>query len=397
MSDSFSRSSSEGWFSRIGGAIKGVFIGLLACVGSVVLLFWNEGRAVQTAKSLDEGSGAVVSVPAEPVEAGNESKLIHITGEATTNDVLDDTEFKVSETAIRLVRRVEMYQWEEDEKRETKKKLGGGKETITTYTYNETWSERLIDSDSFDSEFGADYKNPDSKPIDSQTLHADTVTVGAYKLSDALRNRVSNPSSVGVTEENIPESMADRMSVQDANTLYLGADPKSPQIGDCRVTFEVTKPATVSVVAQQIGDSFQPYQTQAGDALSMLRMGTISAEQMFEMAHADNRMLTWILRGVGAFVMFIGLMMFAKPITVLADVVPIIGSIAETGIAIVAGLLTITGSCMTIGIAWLFYRPLIGVPLLLVSVGALVMLFKARKKKNTEAEPREEFSLDPPA
>ena len=77
--------------------------------------------------------------------------------------------------------------------------------------------------------------------------------------------------------------------------MYLGADPKSPQIGDCRVTFEVTKPATVSVVAQQIGDSFQPYQTQAGDALSMLRMGTISAEQMFEMAHADNRMLTWIL------------------------------------------------------------------------------------------------------
>ncbi len=395
MSDSFSRSSSEGWFSRIGGAIKGMLIGVIACLGSVVLLFWNEGRAVQTAQSLDEGAGAVVSVSADNVDVANESKLIHLSGEATTTDTLDDLEFNVSETAIRLRRNVEMYQWEEDEKRETKKKFGGGKETITTFTYDKVWSGSLINSDSFDKEYGADYRNPNSMPIESQTVHAENVTLGAFQMSPSLRNKVDNPSQLRLTEENIPEALATTMRVQDAQTLYLGEDPTVPKIGDCRVTFAVTKPAAVTVVSQQTENSFQPYQTQAGDPLDMLRMGKYSAEQMFDMAHADNRTLTWVLRGVGTVVMFIGLIMFTKPLSVLSDVIPILGNIAEIGLAIVAGLLTVAGACTTIGIAWLFYRPLIGVPLLVVSVGALALLF--RKRKSTSTSPAEEFSLEPPA
>ena len=39
---------------------------------------WNEGRAVRTAESLEEGAGAVVSVPADAVDPGNEGKLVHV-------------------------------------------------------------------------------------------------------------------------------------------------------------------------------------------------------------------------------------------------------------------------------------------------------------------------------
>lgn len=386
---SFSETSSEGWFGRIGNAIKGILVGFIAAAGSVVLLFWNEGRAVQTAKSLDEGAGAVVSVSADNVDDGNQNKLIHITGEATTAEILKDEEYRISENAIRLERKVQMYQWEEEEEQEKKKKVGGGTETTTTYSYNKVWSDRLIDSGSFNKKFGSDFRNPGSMAIESRTQHAAKVTVGAYVLSDSLRNTISNPATLAVTDDNIPEEFTDRMTVSDKQTLYLGPDSQSPEIGDCRVTFEVTRPAAVTVIAQQTGQTFQPYQTKAGDALSMLRMGTISAEQMFEMAHADNNMLTWILRGVGALVMFVGITMIAKPISVVADVLPILGNIAETGIAIVAGLLTVAGSCLVIGIAWLFYRPLIGVPLLLVSVGAIVMLFRSRKGR------REAHQSDP--
>lgn len=389
---SFSETSSQGWFGRIGGAIKGILFGFVATAGSVALLFWNEGRAVQTAKSLDEGAGAVVSVAADSVEPGNKDKLIHITGEATTDEVLEDDEFKISETAIRLERNVEMYQWEEEEESEERKKVGGGTETTTTYTYSEVWSDDLIDSSSFNSNYGADYQNPDAMGVPQKLFSATKVTVGAYSLSDTLKRKIENPSELTVTEENIPPALADRMTVQDQQTLYLGKDPSAPEIGDCRVSFVVTKPAAVSVIAQQTGETFQPYQTQAGDAINMLRMGTLSAEQMFKMAQDENAMLTWILRGVGAFVMFIGLMMIAKPISVVADVLPILGNIAETGLSIVAGLITIALSCLTIGVAWLFYRPLIGIPLVIVAVGAIVLLIRSRKTGPAPAEEPQDFS-----
>ena len=57
MSDTFTEITQKGWTSRIGESIKGVLIGIVLIGLSCVGLFWNEGRAVQTAKSLAEGEG----------------------------------------------------------------------------------------------------------------------------------------------------------------------------------------------------------------------------------------------------------------------------------------------------------------------------------------------------
>jgi len=164
----------------------------------------------------------------------------------------------------------------------------------------------------------------------------------------------------------------------EGNTLYLGSDSSNPQIGDTRIEFVATKPADVSIVAQQAGNSLQAYQTKAGQSLDMLRMGKHSADEMFAMAKADNDMMTWIFRGVGTVVMFIGLIMLTKPISVLADIIPFLGGFVEMDMALLAGLITIALSAATIGFAWLFFRPLIGVPLLVVSLGAIVLLFMKR-------------------
>ena len=68
MSNSFTETTSVSWFGRLRNSVGGVVIGLLLIIGMVVLLFWNEGRAVTTARSLAEGAGAVVSVGADAVE-----------------------------------------------------------------------------------------------------------------------------------------------------------------------------------------------------------------------------------------------------------------------------------------------------------------------------------------
>ena len=85
MSDSFTETTSVSWFGRLRRSVGGVVIGLVLIIGMVVLLFWNEGRAVTTARSLAEGAGAVVSVGADAVEAANEGKLVHVSGTVTTD------------------------------------------------------------------------------------------------------------------------------------------------------------------------------------------------------------------------------------------------------------------------------------------------------------------------
>lgn len=141
--DEYTEVTTQSWGSRIGGSFKGILVGVLMVVAAFVVLFWNEGRAVQTAKSLKEGAGAVVSVQAQTVDPANNGKLVHVSGTATTKETLRDGEFMVSAQGLRLRRVVQMYQWQERSRSETKKKLGGGTETVTTYTYSKIWSPKL--------------------------------------------------------------------------------------------------------------------------------------------------------------------------------------------------------------------------------------------------------------
>ena len=126
MSDFHTEVTSEGWGSRLMGSIKSVGAGFVMFLVAFPVLFWNEGRAVRTAKSLEEGAGAVVSVAAERVEPGNQGKLIHVTGATATDEVLADEEFGVKAPAIKLLRQVEMYQWTEEKTEKKRDKLGGG-------------------------------------------------------------------------------------------------------------------------------------------------------------------------------------------------------------------------------------------------------------------------------
>ena len=102
--DRFTEVTSNSWFSRIGGAIKGVIVGLVLFVVAFPLLFWNEGRAVTRYKTLKEGGGAVVSVSAESVDAAHAGKLVHVTGKAVTDATLRDPDFGVSAQALKLKR-----------------------------------------------------------------------------------------------------------------------------------------------------------------------------------------------------------------------------------------------------------------------------------------------------
>ena len=374
--------TSQSWFSRIGGAIKGVLIGILLVVIAFPLLFWNEGRAVKRYKTLKEGAGEVISIPVDTVDSANSGKLIHVTGRANTEAILSDTVFGVSANAIHLKREVEMYQWNENVSTKTKKKVGGGTEETKTFTYEKIWSDNLIKSGNF-KESGHD--NPGGMPYESRTYVADDVTLGAFKLPPSLVGMISSYTKLEITADTpIPEGLSDTARIHDSG-FYIGTDPAAPQIGDIRVTYKAVYPADVSIIAKQTGNTFDAYSPpKSGGSILLLDMGTVPADAMFKSAQASNRMLAWILRLVGFLFFFAGFNLIFRPFSVVADVLPIMGKIVGAGTGMIAFLLAAMLSLGVIAIAWVAYRPLIGIPLLIIVVALIVLVIKKLKNAKTK-------------
>ena len=60
----------------------------------------------------------------------------------------------------------------------------------------------------------------------------------------------------------------------------------------------------------------------------------------------------------------------------MADVIPILGNIVGAGTGIIAFLLAACLSLVTIAIAWVFYRPVLGISLLIVAAVLIVLVVK---------------------
>lgn len=386
--DSYTEVTRKSWGSRLQESIKGVVVGFVLFVGAFPLLFWNEGRAVRRAMTLEEGAGVVVSVSADGVENANDRKLVHMTGEATTTETLSDSDFGVSVPAIKLERRVEMYQWKEGKHSETRTKVGGEEETVTTYTYDKTWSPDVINSSSFKKRAG--HENPSAMPVKGQSWTANKVTLGAFTLSEQQVRLLDKAEEFRV-DENAAAALAPALKERtklEQGGYYIGKDPASPVIGDVKVAFRVVRPATVSIVARQLGNSFEPYQAKAGDIILLLSYGTVTADAMFKAAEKANVIVTWLLRALGFIMMALGLYMIFNPLAVLADVLPILGSLVGAGTGMIAGLVAFILSLVTIAVAWLFYRPLLGITLLvLAGAGLAGLIYLARQRKKRAEAP----------
>lgn len=374
MPDSFVETTSTSWLSRIGQSITGVLIGIVLIAGSIILLFWNEGRAIQTARSLTEGGKAVVDVAPQPIDPANDGKLIHVSGDTKTTAPLADREFGVSTKALRLVRNAEMYQWQEDRHEETQKSLGGSEQKVTTYTYKKVWSDRAINSQNF--RHPEDHANPQKK-FGRLNVTARDATLGAFQLGAPLLDLLPTNAALQLDREAADPLKPNMPNVQVVDgKIFIAANPDSPQIGDYRISYAYAAVGPVSAVGRQAGATIAQYQTRAGDRLLLAVNGRQSATDMFKHAEEENRIITWVIRLGGVLAMWLGAYLMLRPLVVVADVVPLIGSVLGAGAGLVALAFTAIVAAVVIALAWLWYRPLIGASVLVIG---LVIGFAAHR------------------
>lgn len=378
--DTFSEVTHTGWLSRIGKSITGLLIGLVMTVGSFPLLWWNEGRSVKTYQGLVEGEKVCVEAAAETIDPANDGKLVHTSARAEAKDAVADPVFGVQlPGTIKLRRDVEIFQWTEHKKTHKKTKLGGGEETVTEYTYTKEWDDTIHRSSEFRKSQG--HTNPEPA-YRSDSFSAKDVTLGAYRLPEFLIAAWNDYKPLPLpAKETLPEALRPRAHVR-SDWLYLAVNPDQPELGDVRVKFQSIPSGEASVLARQIQNTFEPYTTRSDTKISRIASGVQSKESMFAAAKSENNLMTWLLRGLGAFLMFLGLVFIFQPFKVLADVLPLAGRIVGAGTGLIALLLAGVGSTLTISLAWLWYRPLLGVSILIVTVVCMVLIIRALSKKS---------------
>jgi hypothetical protein len=366
--DKFRVTERKGWGDRIGGALAGVVIGLLMFVVAFPLLWWNEGRALDRAETLAEGLEIVIPVDAGQLDAANEGRLVHLSGVARPDAPIGDEMFGVSADALKLSRIIEMYQWVEVSEEKTVQELGGGERTETTYTYSKAWSSTAQNSSTFQVPEG--HENPGGMPFDGRQVAADEISVGAYLLGRDFVDQIEVYEELPVTEATRARAASDIQARYEVlGGRFHKGDPAAPMIGDVRIRFESVRPQEVSAVGSQKGARLEAHFLKSGD-IALLEIGRTSANAMFKAAEEDNLLLTWALRLIGFILMWAGLSSILWPAKIIADFVPFLGSIVGGGVSMITGLIAFGFSALTISLAWIAVRPLIGGALLVVALAA---------------------------
>lgn len=385
----YTETSHQSWGSRMGGSIKSVLVGVVLFLAAFPLLFWNEGRAVERARQLDQGLGAVVSISPTELVPENEGKLVHVVSPLMSEETLTDMDFKVTTDALELRRTVEMFQVKEIKHTETVERIGGSKETRTTYEYKRIWSERLIDPDGFNQnamrEMKIEERNPKTRPYDNLTTTARVIRAGAFELSPRLKKQLGIATGLVLGEQHhkaLPKKMRKRVKLHDG-MFYIARKPAKPRVGDVRVKFQIVEPpGEVTIIAQQRGKSFADYPIDGADPLEqVLQRGAVSAEAYFGAEQESNEQLTWILRVVGFLMMSVGLFLIAGPLVTIADLLPVVGDVLAMGAFIVAAVFSLPFTLITIAMGWLFYRPIVAIPLLLFAAVNITLVFVLRRKQ----------------
>jgi hypothetical protein len=357
--DSVNVTTTTGWQQRLGQSIIGALFGLLFVIASIVLLSWNEGRAVEAIRALDQGARQIVEVKADTLDPALEGKLVHVSGIMETRAPARDTAFSVGVAAdnlLRLKRTVEMFQWTEHESTRTYKNLGGSETTETTYSYQKEWSTDAINSSRFH-EAGS-HKNP-QMPIASTTIDSPDVRLEAYRIDRGLLGEVKAFTAFD------PESAALPAGYRKlGDMVYRGEDDARPAIGDVRIRYAAVPAQTMSVVAAQASSTLAPFHAANGYTIALADAGIVPASAMFREKKREEGLWTWIWRAVGFGVMLIGFLMVGNPISVLAGVIPLFEQVVGIGVALLALIIAVPLTFIVIAVAWIAYRPLISVGLI---------------------------------
>lgn len=358
----------EGIGARIANSFSSVLIGLLFVIGSTIGLFWNENNAVEVAKALKEGAATVQTAATDRVDAFLDGRLVHASGETTSARGVADPDLGLATAGLKLSRKVEMYQWHESEK-------GSGNDH--RFVYERQWSTSPINSEGFHAPQG--HSNPPFR-LQSGDFSAADARIGALAISSAALAELPTPDRFLLDDTAVAKarSVLGARTRADMGGLYVGQDPASPHVGDLRISWTLAHTGPASFVGRQQAGTIVAHTASNGREILLADRGIVPADAMFKEAQNENRIFTWIIRGVGLLFMLIGFSLFFAPVQLLTDWIPIVGSLVQGAVFLVSLTATVVLGSVVIAVAWFAARPLLAIGVL-VAGGAIAWGLSRRR------------------
>lgn len=433
LSSGYGASSNERTY---GGRVKNSFFGfktgIAMLIGGTIALWANEGRTAKTSSTLDKVEAIVEEMPdPQTVDPRFNGKVVHTCGFATTADTISDNFIGAKENAIAIFTDVEYYQWEEEEVTKTRTNSDGKKEEYKEYHYRKNWVSDPVNSSNFEDRRYRG-KNFTLLQADETEIWAENVTFEAYKLPKGLIKEMTSRHDLMLNgkieprrlreidnlcirsyegeealhddflsqrSDSLNKAASDTLDGQDrewpgidlryvqvrGNMVYLGLNSQEPHVGDVRIYYQKIAPDNVSIIAKVEGNTFQeyynPYDKQT---YWKLTNGLHESIEMIDDSRRDNSVYAWTARILGILLIVGGLKCAFSIIPALFSFIPMLGKVVEMGVGVVCWVVGVVWSILVIGVAWLFYRPVVGVILLLIVAGFI--FFMRRKPKPAEAE-----------
>ena len=218
---------------------------------------------------INDGYKNCVEINSSEIQKGNNGRLVFLSGLAQTESSLKDNEVGLElEKALKLVRKVEMYQWQE-KKQETSRRdtFGGGETTRTIYNYSKIWSETQISDSDFQDQ---SHVNPSFERwiLHSEKFLSKDTHIGNFRLNDGELEQLKNLKHYelrqdfeSILTDELKRRIKDCKITVTNNYLYLRVPTSNfeESIGDIRVSYQFSDEQYLSIVACQSDDMLVPY------------------------------------------------------------------------------------------------------------------------------------------
>ena len=314
--------------------------GVLLLLGLVLLGFTEHADRLR-AMGEDALGGFVLTGSAATPGPAADGKLVLAIGDPVVNAPARDAQFGVAADAPALLRKVEMFQWNET-------RFGGVR------NYDQNWYDHPIDSSTFGDAAG--HANPGAFPINATRFDSTDVTVDGFKLAPELVHMIDGPEPFEPDLSHLPPNMAATFQARDG-TLVTSANPAHPQVGDLRISWLKIAPSHLTVFASDQGGTLVPVNDPSGDPIAQVLIGRHSLTDVLTDAPQPprfkwaRRVLAVLLAWAGAAMLLptsrrrdraLALAIAVVPLALLAAVfwfdVRMLAFVVLLAIAILAGL-----------------------------------------------------------
>ncbi|MGE5473855.1 MAG: TMEM43 family protein [Ignavibacteriales bacterium] len=321
-----------GAFRRGGNAIGTAILGFFVFIASFGVLYWNENQ-------VDSTSIAKKAVIIDAAKEGPNSKfdgnLVMVSGKVVSNGELGD-EYLKPDNYLALLRKVEMYSWVETKSTREYEEMDGTTVKKTTYSYNKQWKSTPESSSNFKDRY--EHVNP-SMTINNSEKKSQVVKIGEFTISP---EQLAFPAyqKLNLSKDNI--QLSNDILLASDQYLFKGKGSlQSPQIGDVRISYLAVNSDFAGTALGLFNDgSIQAYNDKRTNK-NLARLFVGGRENALGKMQSEYEQRLWMFRGLGLFLMWIGICMFFEPLNVSLHILPVVGSFLSGIAALVTGFISL--------------------------------------------------------